>query len=286
MELRQLEYFVAAVDRGTFTRAAAAQHVSQPALSEGISRLEAELGVELFHRVGRRVVLAPAGQALVEPARAVLHSTRLARAAVASVAAAVTGELVVAAIPTLAVDPLAALVGRLRARHQNIRVRIVEAEDAAGPARLVRAGAAEMGVTALPAPPDLVTVPLGVQEIVAVGPPGWDPPAPLSLARLATMPLIVTPEQTSTRSLLDAAMAAAGLSVAPAVEVAQREAIAPLVVAGAGIGVLPASLATTAERAGAVTVALRPAITRRVGLVHRRDRLSPPAAAFRELAAS
>jgi len=62
MELRQVEYVVGVVDAGTFTAAAAALHVSQPSLSQGIARLEAELGTPLFHRVGRGadIVEAPA----------------------------------------------------------------------------------------------------------------------------------------------------------------------------------------------------------------------------------
>ena len=72
MELRQIEYVLAVVDRGSFTKAAAAVHVSQPSLSDGIRRLEAELGVRLFDRLGRSVELTDAGLALVGPARQLL----------------------------------------------------------------------------------------------------------------------------------------------------------------------------------------------------------------------
>ena len=68
MELRQLQYAVAVIDHGGFTRAAAAMYVSQPSLSQGVANLESELGTPLFHRVGRRVVLTAAGQAFAEPA--------------------------------------------------------------------------------------------------------------------------------------------------------------------------------------------------------------------------
>src|SRR5258707_12582853 len=73
MEIRQIEYVVGVVEQGGFTRAAEALHVTQPALSEGIRRLEAELGLELFHRVGRRALLSSAGEAFLEPARQVLR---------------------------------------------------------------------------------------------------------------------------------------------------------------------------------------------------------------------
>src|SRR6478735_2288035 len=66
MDLRRLRLFLAVVDGGGMTRAAEAEHVSQPSVSQAIRELEAELGTPLFHRVGRRVVLAAAGAALVD----------------------------------------------------------------------------------------------------------------------------------------------------------------------------------------------------------------------------
>ncbi|HTD50799.1 MAG TPA: LysR family transcriptional regulator, partial [Acidimicrobiia bacterium] len=63
MDVRQVEYVLAVVDRGSFTKAADSLGVSQPSLSDGIRRLETELDVRLFDRVGRSVALTDAGQA-------------------------------------------------------------------------------------------------------------------------------------------------------------------------------------------------------------------------------
>ena len=60
MDARQLEYFLAIVEHGGFSKAAAALHVAQPSLSQAMANLEADLGVALFHRVGRGVVLSEA----------------------------------------------------------------------------------------------------------------------------------------------------------------------------------------------------------------------------------
>ena len=65
VEVRQLEYFLAVHDHGGVTRAAKALHLSQPSLSQAIRSLERQLRTELFLRVGRGLVLAPAGQALL-----------------------------------------------------------------------------------------------------------------------------------------------------------------------------------------------------------------------------
>src|SRR5690349_11124510 len=117
MDARQLEYVVAVVDHGSFSAAAAALHVAQPSLSQGVRSLEAELGVELFTRTGRSVVLSEAGRALVDPARQVLADLAVARAAVGDVAGLVAGHLDVVCLPTLAAAPTAGLVGRLRSAH-------------------------------------------------------------------------------------------------------------------------------------------------------------------------
>src|SRR5215475_9500598 len=110
MDLRQLGYVLAVVDEGGFTRGAAAAHVSQPSLSQAVRALERELGVELFHRAGRRVHLTAAGTVFVDAARAVVRDMATLNAAVDAVRGVVSGTLDLVALPTLAVDPLAALI--------------------------------------------------------------------------------------------------------------------------------------------------------------------------------
>ncbi|HEX3460771.1 MAG TPA: LysR family transcriptional regulator [Acidimicrobiales bacterium] len=73
MDLRRLEHFLAVADHQGFTAASRAVSVSQPALSLAVKELEAELGTVLFHRLGRRVVVTPAGAALIGPARQALR---------------------------------------------------------------------------------------------------------------------------------------------------------------------------------------------------------------------
>ena len=63
MDARQLEYFLAIVDHDGFGRAAQHLHIAQPSLSQAIANLERELGIQLFHRIGRGVVLSTGGRA-------------------------------------------------------------------------------------------------------------------------------------------------------------------------------------------------------------------------------
>lgn len=295
MDERKLRSFLAVVDEGTVTRAAVRLHVAQPSLSQTLRALERELGVALFHRAGRGLRLSSAGQALIGPAREVLVAIDAARAAVGEVAELLRGTLHLAALATLAVDPLAALIGRHRRAHPGIVVRVHEPESTAGVSSLVQDGTCELGLAPLPLRShNLRTVALGEQELLFVLPPGAladeDPSRhhtagdPLAPAALREIPLVVSPPGTSTRTLLEQALQAVGVTPRIAVETAAREAIVPLVLAGAGAALLPAPLAHEAERRGAVARAARPRIARRIGIVHRDDPLSPAARALIALA--
>ena len=80
MDIRQLKFFLAVVDHNGFSRAAQHLMVAQPSLSQAIATFERELGMPLFHRIGRGVVLSEAGAALVGPARVVLRDLDEAKA--------------------------------------------------------------------------------------------------------------------------------------------------------------------------------------------------------------
>jgi DNA-binding transcriptional LysR family regulator len=285
MDLRRLRLFLAVVDGGGMTRAAEAEHVSQPSVSQAIRELEAELSTPLFHRVGRRVVLTAAGEALVEPARQVLRDVETGRAAVVAVAGLSAGRLDLVALPTLAVDPLAPLVGAFRVAHPGVDIALADPADALEVVDLVASGECELGITAEPVVESgLVSHPLGDQDLLAVLPPGAAEARSMAVASLGRFPLVTAPAGTTTRRQLEEAFAEAGVSPRIAVVTAQREAILPLVLAGAGATLFPRPLAEQAASLGAVVVPLRPRLTRPIHLFHRDGPLSPAAAAFRVLA--
>jgi LysR family carnitine catabolism transcriptional activator len=285
MDLRQFEYVLAVVDHGGFTRAASALDVSQPSISQGVRALEAELGTELFHRTSRRVVLTAAGEAFVEPARRALRDAATARSVVAEVAGLRSGHLDLVCLPTLASDPVATLIGEFRADHPGVTVRLAEPEDPAAIGEMVKSGVSEIGITDLHVPLiGLVTHELESQEYVALVPTGHTTARsrPMSIGDLAASPLITTPPGTSTRRLVDVAFSSFDLSPRIAVETDHRDAIIALVIAGAGVSVLPRPVAASAAL-GSPSVSIRtidPTITRRVGLVHRDGPLSPAAHTF------
>jgi DNA-binding transcriptional LysR family regulator len=287
MELRQIEYVVAVADTGSFTGAATSLYVTQPSLSLGIARLERELGVLLFDRVGRRVVLSPAGEAFLEPARRLLRDARTARAAAESVLGLQAGHLDLVALPTLAVDPLAATIGAFRRAHPGVVVRVAEPETVSEVLSRVRSGDSELGLTELPVDDAVLTATrLFEQEIVTVWPPRSRPGGDgrrVAVRELESVPLVTTPPGTSTRGLVDRAFRAAGIEPTVAVETGQREAILPLVDAGAGTTFLPEGVARLAGGRFVVR-RLDPPLTRTIGVVSRAGPLSPAAGRFLELA--
>ena len=282
MDLRRLRLFLAVVDHGGFSAAAAAVHVAQPALSLGVRELERELDAVLLVRSRKGVALTPAGEALVEPARQAIRDVEIAVAAVAAVTGVLAGHIDVAALPTLAADPLAGVAGRFRQAHPLVTVRIVATDDPTDVAQAIRSGRSELGVTEHgPANVGLVEHAIADQELVAVCPRIGDvDETTLELAALAGVPLLLTPEGTSMRNLVDQALSDLGITPLIAVETEQRDALVPLVLAGAGTAFVPRALAEVASSQGAVVRRTNPPLRRRVVLVHRAGTLSPAGAQF------
>ena len=282
MDLRRLTYFLAVVDEGGFTSAGKVVFVSQPALSLAIKELEQELGTELFDRLGRRVVLTAAGEALVGPARQVLRDVETGRAAVEAVTGLRGGTLSVASLPTLAAHPMAELVGRFCRHYPDVAVDLSAPEDTSELVDLLRTGQCELGIgeeTGLPS--DLRVVPVEVQRLLVILPPGSPvKTGPLRLGDLADTRMIAAPRGTSSRRLLEEGFAAAGVVPRVSVVTAQREAILPLVLAGAGASLVPEPMADIAAQLGAVVAEPRPAVERRIVVAARQGPLAPAAQGF------
>jgi DNA-binding transcriptional LysR family regulator len=288
MNERHLRSFLAVVDDGTVTRAARRLHVAQPSLSQTLAALETDIGARLFERAGRGLRLTAAGRALTGPARQVLQAIDEARAAVSEVVELRTGTLTFVTLATLAAAPVADLIGHYRRLYPGIQVRVVESETVDDVVALVRTGACDLGIGHLAmVGPGLVLHPLGEQELLLVFPPSQpiDPLEPVPLTTLAQTAFVVSPPGTSTRTLLEDALTAVGITPNIAVETAAREAIIPLVLADAGAALLPTPLANEAARRGAAIRHAQPPITRPVALIHRTRPLTAAAQAFIDQAA-
>ncbi len=285
MDVRQLQYFLAIVDHGSVHRAAQELFVAQPSVSQALRALERDLGTELFHRTGRRLVLTPAGERLIDPAREVLRGVELARATVEAVHGLRTGRLVIASMPSQAVSPLAPMISRFRAEYPLVEVAVRAAATPPEVIAAVRAGSVELGVLGTPSlGPELAGLTvhqLETQAFVLVAATDADLPAgePVSADALTGRRLIVGQPGTGMRRVADDILRRSrGSRIA--VEIEHREAVLPLVLARVGVAVLSESWRELARSAGAVVRDLAGDEVLRVCLVHRDGRLSPAAAAF------
>jgi DNA-binding transcriptional LysR family regulator len=290
VDLRQLRYFLAVVDEGGVHRAAEAMFVAQPSISQALRGLESDLGTSLFHRVGRRLVLTPSGEALIPAAREVMHGVELARSVVDAVDGLHSGRLVLSCMPSQAVSPLAQLVARFLERHPGVHVTVRSAATTDDVASALRVGDAELGLVARPtslaAPAELTIHPLQTHRYICVAAHAAGLPhgtGSVRLEDLAGARLIVGQAGTGMRRAANEVLAAAPGSTA-AVEIEHREALLPLVLAGVGVAVVAESWRPLAEAAGLAVRDLETSEALAIDLVHRPGPLSPAGQAFLALA--
>ncbi|MFT4211019.1 MAG: LysR family transcriptional regulator [Microbacterium sp.] len=253
MELHQLRYFLAVVDEGTFTAAAAAVNVSQSGVSTQLRKLENELGVTLMERSTRRVVLTPAGRQLVPRARAVLAAVDEVAATAAGIRGLVTGSLRIGTVTGLVWPPLFDGLGAIHAAHPGIELHLHEgtSEDLIAE---VRDGATDVAVAAWSdrEPDHIEFVSVFDDALVAVVADDhpWAARVRIRPAELAHAELIALPEGTGARAALDALLARVGSAAVPRWEVSSPAYVQMLASRGIGVGVVSE---TTAHRWTGVT---------------------------------
>jgi DNA-binding transcriptional LysR family regulator len=284
MERRQLEYFVAIVEHGGFTHAARALRVAQPSLSRAITKLEHELGVPLFHRVGRNVVLSSAGEMLADRARLVLRDLDAMRAAARSIGAGAVGRVDVAATSSSALEPVTSIVAELREHHPGVIVSTSSALSAAEVIAMVLQGRCEVGVCGnaeRPAGRGLVAHHLRDEEFLLVVPPGMlaSQGPTVTPEQLRGMRFIVTKPATAVRALFDRFAATIG-DMTVAAEVGDRSVVLPMVLKGIGAGLMPDGWADLARRAGAEVYRFSPPERLPQWHQHRRGQVTAATQAF------
>jgi DNA-binding transcriptional LysR family regulator len=284
MDVRQLKFFLAVVDFGGFSKAAEQLLVAQPSLSQAIAGFERELGMPLFHRVGRGVVLSEAGEALVGPARVVLRDVNEAAAAMRALKGLRGGRLDLIAMPSPGMEPLTTILTAFVNRHPDVMANVEAGFTPEEVLHSVRSGSCEIGILGSPAPiraPDLDVVALEAQALVLIsGPDESDLDGPtVSRDDLKGCRLIVSQRGSLMRALVDDVLAE-GIDVTIVAEIAHRTSILPMVLNGLGRAVMPSSWTQSAERAGAKVQRIVPESYLQVAAVSRRSHLTAPAKAL------
>jgi len=237
MELRVVRYFLAVVDEGSVTRAAAAVRVAQPSLSRQLRQLEATLGVDLFVRTRGRMRLSPAGRRFLPYARDLVARADAAVAAMREPLATRSVNLTVVAHHTTVADVIVPLLSTLGTEALKVTVR--EAPTSAV-FKAVLSGDADLGVAVGPPPGELESIPIGTFTVWAQVPAGhpWAGRARVAIEELVTEPLVMLTPEHGTRRLFDQAVTESGLKYRMVTEVTVSEVAQSFAAGSLGIAVV------------------------------------------------
>ena len=290
IEIRHLRAFLAVARHAHFTRAAAALHLAQPALSQQIAQLEDDLGTRLFERSRRGARLTDAGAAFRVRAERVVAELDSARAEARDYRGLVRGRVVLGTIASLAVLRLPSVLARFRERHPGIEIVLREdhsstlvgwlAEGAVDLA-LVHTGSFESRGRSRARPVShtgLAFEVLEAEEMVLVMPRGHRLArgARVRFSELAGDPFVLYKDGSLAREMMLAGSAAAGFTPRSALEATGNDTVRAFVSAGFGVSLLPRSLAIVTGPPVAVASTVPRAI-RVVSLGRRKHGVMQPA---------
>ena len=286
LSLQQIRCFCAAAELGSFTAAADALRVSQPAVADQIKKLERALGVDLFVRAGRGVIATEAGHAFAEHAVATLRALEDAAGSIGELTSLQGGVVAFGTFNAPSPWRLEEVVAGFLRRHPQMTVRLV-GRNSSLTAERVRRGELEAAVVVLPVDDDRLDVhPLVRDEVLYVSADARRTRTPATIERLATTPLIFYDAESADadpirRQLAERAQAD-GLRLRPRVEVEFIELALRLVADGLGDTYLPSAYTHAPfYPAGLTTAPFSPALYDTFAVITRRAaRLSP---AVREL---
>ena len=245
MDISNLSAFVAVADTGSFSTASTQLYLTQPAISKRISALESELDVPLFDRIGRKVTLTEAGQALLSRARAILQQVEDSKRAIQNLSGHVAGKLSIGTSHHIGLHRLPPVLRAFTQAYPDVELDLhfMDSEEAC---HAIEHGELELGIVTLPLQPARV---LKTREI-------W--PDPLDIVVNQSHPLTqikkVTPELLSeysailptlgtyTRQIFEQTMQAHQLKLKVGLSTNYLETIKMMVSVGLGWSILPRTM--------------------------------------------
>lgn len=253
MDLTRLQYFAAVAEAGSFSRAAAALHLTQPTLSRQVQLLETELGQRLLERHGRGVVPTESGIALLAHARTIAEAAQRARTDMLERQKNPRGRLTVALPPRVAHVITPDLVERFRARYPEAGIAVMEGLSLRAREWLI-AGRADLAILFDPAPSPQITEEVLVREPLVLVSKRPLPPR-LRLAEVVQRPLVMPMAPNALRRLLEEHTQPRGHALQVLAEVDSVQTVMSLVLRGVADSVLPASVPLQSGRASGLHVA-------------------------------
>lgn len=280
MDLRRLRYFVAIVEQGSFSKAAATLNVAQPALSLHVRNMEADLGTSLLFRTPHGVVATEAGEILLRNARVIIDQFSIAQEEIRGHSAEPSGEVRLGLPGTISQILSVPLIIAARSRYPKIKLRIAEAMSGFI-TEWIRESRVDIAVLYIPVEDRVLTsYPVLTEELCLLGPtipiegvktPGF---GPLALKEVAPLPLILPSQSHGLRELLEREAVGNNLALNTVIDVDSYGNIKELVEKGLGYSILPFNAISREVRDGRLRSwrITKPELKRDVHLVHPADR--------------
>jgi LysR family hydrogen peroxide-inducible transcriptional activator len=296
MEVHQLRYFVAAAELGNLSRAAERCRIAQPSLSQQLIRLEENLGVRLFDRLGRGVAITDAGRALLPRARRILQDVEDAQANLRREASGAPRSLMVGAIPTMAPYLLPPALKSLGTIFPDCQISVREALTETL-IEAVEHNQIDCALMSTPVESDLLAMKVIGEEDLLIAIPASHPLAGqshISLTELRGQPAVTLEEMHCLGRQIEGFCSSRHLGRTVVCRSTQLQTIVELVSLGAGYSIVPEMTAAAgtggrgekgeksvkSEKGRCRYLRLRPAkITRQIAVAWRKGRTHPVAAA-------
>ncbi|BCF94280.1 MULTISPECIES: LysR family transcriptional regulator [Paraburkholderia] len=278
LNLRDIRAFVTVANAGNFTRAAARLHLSQPALTVQIRRLEETVGARLFDRNSRTVALTQTGRELLPLLQRSLDDMERVLRDARALGDGSSGTVRLACLPTFAASALPDLIQAFRKRVPQAQFQIRDVVASTVNA-LVRNEEADIGLTGGDTFDAALEVLVeGADRLVVVCPKdhALARKRRVSVSDVAASPLVLTAQGTSVRSVVDAALEQAGCAPEIACEPTYMMTAVAMVRGGLGVTILPATAREVlAERDLIAKPIDDPSFVRPIALIRKRGRTLP-----------
>ena len=252
MDLRQLEIIRAIADTGSFTAAGEKLHVSQSAISRQILLLEEELGEPVFHRIGRRIRITPAGESLLQLSHRVFRDLQETVSTISDKRESLSGTMRLVGGMTVCLYVFPALLAEVRRVHPHLDMKVTVG-SAERSIAMLRSGAGDLGMITLPVEAtDLVSVPVLEEELLLITYPAHPLAKKKSItpADLDKQDFVLFETGSITRRLVESFFAREGVEAEIIMETENVEIIKAMVRNGLGISIIPSQAAASDIRTG------------------------------------
>lgn len=284
MDVVQLKTLIHVAELGSLSKASDRLHIAQPALSRQIRQLEKELGVYLFERHGRGMVITEAGREVLARATRIMDELDAIRSSVAGGRASFRGAVAIGTTPTIAEIVTVPLVKRIREDHPELSIRFSSAFSGYLVDWLQR-GELELAISYDLQPLHTLRIePVMMENLVLVGPAdsGLRMEEAVRFASLATQPLVLPSPRHGLRKIMDQCAREAGFALTANIEADSFGAMIDLVRHGFGLTALPLASIYTHLQSGVLCAAalIDPVPMRKLVMVLPADRHVSPATRY------